>query len=112
LAADLRSGAKVLSEPTRQQAAFLARVSASSVYWAEHRMGQRWLIEAGYVPLVPAIPAARIDSTALAIAPPYANDNEPGIRLGDCIGIADAELRHIATIVGAERMLEAAAAVS
>jgi hypothetical protein len=108
LAADLRSGAKVLTEPTLQQVATLARVNVSYCWWAERRKEKRWMIEAGFTPLVPATPA-RPTGTALAVV---ANDNEPGIRLADCIGIGDSELRHIATLVGPDRMLAAAIAVS
>jgi hypothetical protein len=114
LAADLRSGAAVLAEPTLQQAAALARVSLSSAGWAARRREKRWMIEAGFTPLVPAAPARATiaTTTAVALAPTYANDNEPGIRLADCIGIGDNELRHIARLVGPDRMLAAARAVS
>jgi len=115
LAADLRSGAKVLTEPTLQQVASLARVNVTYVWHAERRAEKRWMIEAGFTPLVPAAPARTTGTgtgtgTALAVA--YANDNDPGIRLADCIGIGDSELRHIATLVGPDRMLAAAVAVS
>ena len=55
-AADLRRGGKRLDKPTRLQAAFLARVSPAYAWWAEKRMEERWQIEKGLIPLVPAAP--------------------------------------------------------
>jgi hypothetical protein len=106
MAADLRSGRKVLVEPTRAQAGALARCSATAVYWAEQRQNQRLLIETGLVPLVPPAPVHRANGTALAIAGDL-ND----IRLGDLIGLCDAELKVIANAVGPDRMIAAARSV-
>jgi hypothetical protein len=94
-AADLHRGAKRLDKPTRLQAAFLARVSPAYAYWAEKRMSQRAAIEAGLIPLMPPVPA-HASGTALSTVPDA--------------GIDDAELMHIANVVGADRMLAAAIA--
>ena len=85
LAAELHAGVKRLDKPTRLQAALLARVNPTYALWAEKRMEERWQIEAGLIPLVPA-----------AVVPD--------------VGIDDAQLTHIANLVGAERMLAAAIA--
>ena len=94
MAADLRSGRKVLAEPTRAQAGALARCSATAVYWAEQRQAERCLIESGFVPLVPpasagtiAVPLARCTG---------AGGIDSGARLSDFIGLGDAELEVIA----------------
>ena len=97
LAADLHSGTKRLAKPTRLQSAYLARISPTYVCWAEKRMDERWQIEAGLIPLVPAA-AARTNGNGTV--QPVAPD----------AGIDDAELRHIAHLDGPDRMLAAAIA--
>jgi hypothetical protein len=97
LAADLHSGSKRLAKPTRLQAAFLARVSPTYACWAEKRMEERWQIEAGLIPLVPATLT-------------HTNGNgtvQPVVPDG---GIDDTQLAHIAALVGSDRMLAAAIA--
>jgi len=97
LAAELHAGVKRLDKPTRLQAALLARVNPTYALWAEKRMEERWQIEAGLIPLVPAAPArANGNGTVQPIVPD--------------VGIDDAQLTHIANLVGAERMLAAAIA--
>ena len=97
LAADLHRGVKRLNKPTRLQAAFLARVSPAYAWWAEKRMEERWQIEAGLIPLVPAT-AARTNGNG-TVRPTVPD-----------VGIDDAELMHIANLVGPDRMLAAAIA--
>ena len=109
MAADLRSGRKVLAEPTRAQAGALARCSATAVYWAEQRQNQRLLIETGLVPLVPPAPVHRANGTA--IVPALAGGIDSGARLSDFIGLGDAELEVIANAVGPGRMIAAARSV-
>jgi hypothetical protein len=99
LAADLHSGTKRLAKPTRLQSAYLARVSPTYVCWAEKRMDQRWEIERGLIPLVPT-------------APVHANGNGTMQPVMPDVGIDDAQLAHIANLVGADRMLAAAIAAS
>ena len=97
LAADLHAGVKRLDKPTRLQAALLARVNPTYALWAEKRMEERWQIEAGLIPLVPAAPArTNGNGTVQPVVPD--------------VGIDDAQLTHIANLVGAERMLAAAIA--
>jgi hypothetical protein len=93
LAADLHRGVKRLDKPTRLQAAFLARVNPTYALWAEKRMAQRFEIEAGFVPLMPPVPVHTNGTTGVPD-----------------VGIDDAQLTHIANLVGAERMLAAAIA--
>ena len=97
-AANLHLGIKRLNMPTRLQAAFLARVSPAYAWWAERRLEERKPIEAGFIPLVPAAPARTNGNGAVQ---PVVPD----------VGIDDAQLRHIATLVGVDRMLAAAIAV-
>ena len=54
LARDLSVGVKQLVEPTILQAAMLAKVNATYVHWAIKQAANRFEIEAGYLPLVPA----------------------------------------------------------
>jgi hypothetical protein len=97
LAADLHRGVKRLDKPTRLQAAFLARVSPTYACWAEKRTEERWQIEAGLIPLVPAAPArTNGNGTVQPVVPD--------------VGIDDAQLMHIANLVGVDRMLAAAIA--
>ena len=96
-AADLHLGVKPLTKPTMVQSALLARVSTTYARWAEKRWEERWQIEAGLIPLVPAAPArANGNGTVQPIVPD--------------VGIDDAELMHIANLVGPDRMLAAAIA--
>jgi hypothetical protein len=94
--ADLHLGVKRLDKPTRRQAALLARVNSTYVWWAEQRMGERRQIEEGFIPLVPAVARTNGNGTA----PPVVPD----------VSIDDAELMHIANLVGPDRMLAAAIA--
>jgi hypothetical protein len=96
-AADLYFGAKRLTMPTLVQAALLAGVNRTYAFWATKPQAQRARadIEAGVVPLVPA--AARTNGNG---AVPVVPD----------VGIDDAQLRHIAALVGSDRMLAAAIA--
>jgi len=97
LAADLYFGAKRLTMPTLVQAATLAGVNRTYAFWATKPQAQRPRaeIEAGLMPLVPAAPArTNGNGTAVSIMP----------------GIDDAELMHIANLVGPDRMLAAAIA--
>ena len=87
-----------LDQPTRLQAAFLARVTPTYACWAEKRATERFEIEAGLIPLVPA-------------APVHTNGNDLQLVMPD-VGIDDAQLMHIANLVGADRMLAAAIAAS
>ena len=96
-AADLHLGVKPLTKPTMVQSALLARVSTTYAWWAEKRWKERWQIEAGLIPLVPAT-AARTNGNG-TVRPTVPD-----------VGIDDAELMHIANLVGAERMLAAAIA--
>jgi len=86
-AANLHLGIKRLNMPTRLHA-----------WWAERRLEERKPIEAGFIPLVPAAPARTNGNGAVQ---PVVPD----------VGIDDAQLRHIATLVGVDRMLAAAIAV-
>ena len=86
-----------LDQPTRLQAAFLARVTPTYACWAEKRATERFEIEAGLIPLVPAA-SARTNSNG-AVQPVVPD-----------VGIDDAQLMHIANLVGADRMLAAACA--
>ena len=97
LAAELHAGVKRLDKPTRLQAALLARVNPTYALWAEKRMEERWQIEAGLIPLVPAAPVRTNGNGAVQ---PVVPD----------VGIDDSQLTHIANLVGAERMLAAAIA--
>jgi hypothetical protein len=100
-AADLFFGAKRLTMPTLVQAAILAGVNRTYVFWATKPQAQRARaeIEAGLVPLVPAA-SARVNSNG-AVQPVVPD-----------VGIDDAQLMHIAKLVGADRMLAAACAAS
>jgi hypothetical protein len=95
-AADLHRGVKRLDKPTRLQAAFLARVNPTYVFWAEKRIAERAAIESGYVPLMPTAPA---HTNGHDVVPLDA-------------GIDDAQLAHIANLVGQDRMLAAACKVN
>ena len=97
LAAELHAGVKRLDKPTRLQAALLARVNPTYALWAEKRMEERWQIEAGLIPLVPAAP---VRTNGNGTVHPVVSD----------AGIDDAELMHIAHLVGADRWLAAAIA--
>ena len=96
-AADLFSGAKRLAMPTLVQAALLAGVNRTYAFWATKPQAQRARaeIEAGLVPLVPAAPAR---TNGNGTVPPVVPDG----------GIDDAQLMHIAHLVGPDRMLAAA----
>jgi hypothetical protein len=56
LGADLHRGTLQLVRPTLKQAAMLARVNPTYVWWAIKRQAQRAKIEAGLLPLVPSAP--------------------------------------------------------
>jgi hypothetical protein len=94
IAADLVSGTTRLVEPTLSQASALCGVNRTYVFWAVKRMPQRAEIEADLVPLVPAVTPR----------------NGNGHLWASAAEIGDAELTRIAHIVGADRMLAAAAA--
>jgi len=98
-AADLYFGAKRLAMPTLVQAALLAGVNRTYAFWATKPQAQRARaeIEAGLVPLVPAGTAHTNGTDAVR---PTVSD----------VGIDDAQLMHIAHLVGPDRMLAAAAA--
>jgi hypothetical protein len=100
-AADLYFGAKRLTMPTLVQAALLAGVNRTYAFWATKPQAQRARaeIEAGLVPLVPAAPA-----------PARANGNGTALPVVPDVRIDDAQLMHIANLVGADRMLAAAIA--
>jgi hypothetical protein len=89
LAADLHSGAKLLTEPTITQSAQLARTNRTSAAWATRRQAERAAIEAGILPLVPDLLTKINGIDAAEITP-------------------DAELVNIARFVGSERMINAA----
>jgi hypothetical protein len=97
-AADLHAGTKQLIKPTMVQAALLARVSAAYAWAAVKRQNQRAEIEAGLIPLVPA-----------SVVGPKTNGNGSALVVPGTID--DAELMHIAHVVGADRMLAAAVAM-
>ncbi len=85
--------------PTLVQAAILAGVNRTYAFWATKPQAQRARIEieAGLVPLVPAAPArTNGNGTVLPVVPDG--------------GIDDAQLAHIASLVGVDRMLAAAIA--
>jgi hypothetical protein len=95
--ADLVLSKTRLEKPTILQAAELCRVNPTYVHWAIKRQAERAEIEAGHMPLVPA-------------APVHADGNGNGTAsVVPDVGIDDA-LKHIATLVGADRMLAAAIA--
>ncbi|MFZ2081271.1 MAG: hypothetical protein WAV38_32415 [Xanthobacteraceae bacterium] len=98
-AADLFFGAKRLTMPTLVQAALLAGVNRTYAFWATKPQAQRTRteIEAGLVPLVPAAPARNNGNGTVR---PLVPDG----------GIDDAQLMHIASLVGVDRMLAAAIA--
>jgi hypothetical protein len=85
-----------LVQPTMTQAAFLAGVNRPYVHWALKRQAERAKIERGLIPLVPAAPM-RANGNGTALVAPET-------------GIDDAQLMHIATLVGTDRMLAAAIA--
>jgi hypothetical protein len=97
-AADLYFGAKRLTMPTLVQAALLAGVNRTYAFWATKPQAQRARaeIEAGLVPLVPAAARTNGNGTVQPLVPD--------------VGIDDAQLKHIATLVGVDRMLAAAIA--
>jgi hypothetical protein len=98
-AADLYFGAKRLTMPTLVQAALLAGVNRTYAFWATKPQAQRARpeIEAGLMPLVPAVPARTNGKDTVH---PVVSDAD----------IDDAELMHIANLVGADRWLAAAIA--
>jgi len=97
-AADLHLGVKPLTKPTMVQSALLARVSTTYGWWAEKRWEERWQIEAGLIPLVPAAAArANGNSTLQPVVPD--------------VGIDDATVVSFVRNVGVARILEAAVAV-
>jgi hypothetical protein len=94
--ADLYRGDRYLVEPSLEQAALLTGSKVSAVWWALRREECREAIIAGELPLVPpSVPKA---------------NGAPSVPVFNS-GIDDAELMHIAHVVGAERMLAAAVAV-
>jgi hypothetical protein len=96
-AADLHLGVKRPDKLTMRQSADLARVNVTYAWWAEKRMDERFEIEAGLIPLVPAAARTNGNGNALPVVPD--------------VGFDDAQLKHIATLVGVDRMLAAAIAV-
>ena len=84
LASDLISGDKRLVRPTIRQAATLVGVNATYAWWAGKQQDNRFDIENGYLPLVPA----RVKAL-----------------------VSDPEIVDFVRSVGIERVLEAACAV-
>jgi hypothetical protein len=74
----------------------LARVNFTYVHYAVKRQAERAEIERGLIPLVPAGSARSNGNGAVPVVPD--------------VGIDDAQLRHIAALVGSDRMLAAAIA--
>jgi hypothetical protein len=97
MAADLVTGRRRLERPTRLQAAALARVNPTYVTWAQKRMAERWLIEAGFVPLVPASIVPKLNVNTLPV--PITGR------------MPDSDLVDFVRSVGVNRVLEAAVAV-
>src|SRR6516164_642724 len=96
LAADLHLGAKRPTALTQRQSGMLARVNFTYVHWAVKRQAERAEIERGLIPLVPATLT-------------HTNGNGNGaVPVVPDVGIDDAQLRHIAALVGSDRMLAAA----
>jgi hypothetical protein len=95
VAADLFRGILRLTEPTKLQSAFLARVNPTYVHWAVKRQAERAEIEAGLIPLVPA-PLV-----------PKANGNT----LPAVTDVDDATVVNFVRRVGVTRVLEAAVVV-
>jgi hypothetical protein len=96
LASELHRGTKRLDKPTMSQCAYLARVSTAYAWAAEKRMAERAVIEAGYVPLVPASPISKANGSALPMS---------------ITGIPDRDLVDFVRSVGVNRVIEAACAV-
>jgi hypothetical protein len=97
IAADLVSGVKYLTAPTRTQAAALTRVNCSYVHWAVKRMAERAEIERGHIPLIPRHGEVVVPKTNGAT--PTTN------------GIDDAGLVQFVRSVGIDRVIHAAIAV-
>jgi hypothetical protein len=97
--AELHLGIKSPGKLTRLQAAFLARVSPTYVWWAEKRMDQRAAIEAGAIPLVPASPISK------------ANGNGTIASMSTTGQMPDPALIDFVRSVGVTRVLEAACTV-
>jgi hypothetical protein len=94
LAGDLALGARQLIKPTLVQAALLAGVNRTYAFWATKRMAERAEIEAGRIPLVPAMPRPNGNGSAL---------------VSDAID--DAVVFDLVRNVGIEKVLTIAAAV-
>jgi hypothetical protein len=99
IAADLHSGARQLVHPTLTQAAALAGVNRTYAFWATRRLAERAAIEAGFVPLVPALPVASKTNGGTPPAP------KPIVEL-DELG-----LLALVRSVGVSKILDVAAAV-
>jgi hypothetical protein len=104
LAADLKKGIIRPTEFTIGQAADLARVNYTAAWWAIKRYDERFEIEAGLIPLVPA--------TAPAVHANGNGSNGTTLSVVPNGGTDDAWLVSIAQHVGQDRMLAAAVAAS
>jgi hypothetical protein len=91
MGADLWSGARHLVQPTQEQAALLAGCNKSALIWAIKRQQYRDAILAGILPLVPT-------------APPSARAL---LKLNG--GLTDDKLVELASLIGADHWLHAAA---
>jgi hypothetical protein len=94
IAADLYRGILRLTEPTKLQSAFLARVNPTYVHWAVKRQAERAEIEAGLIPLVPPQFIAPKANTLPAVT-----------------DVDDAAVVNFVRRVGVTRVLEAAVVV-
>jgi hypothetical protein len=103
VAADLCRGVSYLVEPSLEQAAAITGSKPWSVWWALRREEYRSAICAGELPLIPT----RVKTTP---AGPSIVPKLNGSAQLQLFEIDDAELTHIANLVGAERMLAAAIA--
>ncbi len=97
VAADRAAGAKQLVRPTLTQAAHLARANVTYAWWARKRMAERAAIEAGLIPLVPALPVSKPNGSTL-----------PMLITGQ---IPDGDLIALIRATGVDRVLAAACAV-
>jgi hypothetical protein len=94
LGAELVHGTKVLIDPNCCQVSKLVGVSPSSLWWGVKRFDDRFAIEHGWLPLVPA----------RSIPKPASREITNGT-------ITDAELAEMIRCAGIMRVIDAAAAV-